>query len=140
METNEIETTSTGRHVVGIRALPKLKHQLSTEASEIGVTLSEYCESILANRHTENPELERLRNKVGEQQRELESLNAALAIEPEPVQVPGILTDQRLLFLFEKLKSKPDKVENAYGDDFAVTYNTPQDVLIAIIYSTQLKP
>lgn len=139
METNETETISTGRHVVGIRALPKLKHELSTESSEIGVTLSEYCESILANRHTENPELEQLRNKVAEQQSEIESLNAALAIKPEPVQAPAILSDERLLFLFDKLKGKSDKVENAYGDDFAITYNTPQDVLIAIIYSSQLK-
>jgi hypothetical protein len=138
MESNTIESNSTGRHVVGVRALPKLKQELANEAADVGLTLSEYCESILANRHAEGPEMERLRNKVAEQQREIEKLNASLLIKPEPVQAAPILSDQRLLYLYEKLKGKPDKVENAYGDDFAITYNTPQDVLIAIIYSTQL--
>ena len=48
------------------------------------------------------------------------------------------LKDERLLYLFENLEGTTDRIKDAYGKDFDVTYNSPMDVLRTLIYGTKL--
>ncbi|MBK8659612.1 MAG: hypothetical protein IPN22_12260 [Bacteroidetes bacterium] len=50
----------------------------------------------------------------------------------------AIYSDKRLLYLFDHLKGKKDTVENAYGENFAITYQKPEHIIQALIYSTKL--
>lgn len=50
----------------------------------------------------------------------------------------AIYSDQRLIYLYENVKGKKDIVENAYGDNFEITYDTPVQVLLALIYSSKI--
>jgi DNA-binding transcriptional MerR regulator len=156
MEDNEVpddgQEQSSAKVVTGVRMSPGLKDELIEEASYAGLSVSEYSEVILLNRHKESPEVERLAKKVSEQQQEIERLKAEgsgqaeLKTENEQLkkQIEGlnnqlsIYSDQRLLYLFEHLKGKTDTVENAYGKDFKITYESAREVLTAIIYNTKL--
>lgn len=68
-------------------------------------------------------------------QKELTDLNELVAKLSSEC---SIFSDNRLHYLYEQVMGRKDKVENAYGDDFEIIYNSPQDVLIAIIYSCEL--
>ncbi len=158
---------SSAKVVTGIRMTPNLKDELITESSEAGLSVSEYGEVILMNRNKESPEMERLAKKITEQEREInrlsklsaeqsqevEKLKAQTGKQTEQYQLEsaqlrkkiedqnnqlGIYRDERLLYLFDKLKGQSDTVENAYGDDFQITYNSPVEVLKGIIYNTKL--
>ncbi len=163
---------SSAKVVTGIRMTPNLKDELITESSEAGLSVSEYGEVILMNRHKVSPEAERLAQKVTEQQQEIarltklstdqfqevEKINAQLATANKQSELArteneqllkkigelnnqlDIYSDERLLYLFENLKGKSDTVENAYGEDFQITYNSPLEILKGIIYNTQLNP
>lgn len=150
------ENSSNARLVLGVRVSPQLKFTLTNEAESAGVSLSEYCESLLANRNAERYELEKLKadkarltsamakttsENVGliEDNERLKKEIFAKQTVPLAPQPPTILSDQRLLALFEELRGKSDTVKNAYGDDFDIVYKTPSDLLTAIIYSTKTK-
>lgn len=150
------ENINNARLVLGIRVSPQLKFALTNEAENAGVSLSEYCESRLANRYTEREELERLKvdnarltsdiakaasenfQLAADNERLKKELSAKQVVPPAP-QPPTILSDQRLLMLFEQLRGKADKVKNPYGDDFDIVYKNPGDLLTAMIYSTKTK-
>jgi hypothetical protein len=152
---NEFDDSSSSV-VVGIRTIPSLKMELNDEARQRGITLSENCVLHLANRHNIRLELEDLKLCVAEQKAEIERLTSSnanalnqvndtskkseqLAKQLELMQAqPGILNDERLLYLFDKLKGKKDVVENAFGENFEIVYETPEKVLIALIYSSKL--
>lgn len=157
MELNEIETgRSSSKPVVGVRTAPELKDILIDEAAEAGISLSEYCETILFNRHKGNGESEQLTRVLAEQKKEIEALKGQIAAseqqlkaiqaENEELQSQNetlknqltIFSDKRLLYLFHHLQGKKDTVENAYGDNFAIIYQTPMQVLQALVYSTTL--
>ncbi len=162
---------SSAKEVIGVRAIRGLKDELTHEAPGAGLSVSEYCEMILMNRHKESPEMERLAQKVAEQQQEIERLTKLSAeqlqqFEKLKTQVATtgnqqselfktenaelrkkieelnnrltIYSDERLLYLFEYLKGKNDTVENAYGDNFKITYQSTYEVLRAILYNTKL--
>lgn len=149
--------TSSAKVVTGVRTQPELKMQLTNEAGECGMSTSEYCELLLLNRHDQKTEIELLALKVKEQQQEMETLRAQLAttgvkelevLQEENAQLRKIIkeqtnqlsiySDQRLLYLFDHLKGKKDTVENAYGENFAITYQKPEHIIQALIYSTKL--
>lgn len=138
------------KNVISLRALPELKFRLNEEAIECGLTLSEYCEMLLANRHDRKDEIDQLRaeNESLELQvipsndpepdlleKENEMLKKRLALAESQLR---IFNDNRLLQLFEKVKGRKDVVENAGGENFNIVYNSPFDVLIALIYGTKL--
>ncbi len=176
MENNESpddgHEQSSAKIVIGVRGMPILKEELIYESSEVGLSVSEYAETILLNRHQESPEMERLAKKVTEKQQEVDRLTKLAAeqlqeIEKLKAQVAAtgnkqselakteneelrnkieelnnqltIYSDQRLLYLFQHLKGKKDKVENAYsGGNFDIVYDSPKAVLTALIYSSKL--
>lgn len=162
---------SSAKVVTGIRMTAALKDELIEEASYADLSVSEYGEVILLNRHKESPETERLTQKVSEQQREIERLTKltveqlqeigtlkalgaavdgkqteALKAENERLRKKieelnnqlAIYSEPRLLYLFENLKGKSDTVENAYGKNFKITYQSPHEVLTALIYNAKL--
>lgn len=165
------QDSSSAKVVTGFRLLPILKKELIEEAGWARMSVSEYGEAILLNRHKPSPELETLNKKVAEQRQEIDRLTklsteqlqeieklktgVAVASNRQSDQTKTeneqlrkqieelnnqltILDDQRLLYLFEHLKGKSDTVENAYGKDFKITYNTTREVLLALIYNTKL--
>jgi hypothetical protein len=67
--------------------------------------------------------------------KEIESLKERLAVL---VPQNDIFNDERLNYLFQQLKGKKDVVENVYGDDFPISYDSLESVLIAFIYSSKL--
>ncbi len=158
METTENETgNSSSKPVTGVRTAPALKDALIKEAAEAGISLSEYCETVLYNRLKGNGESEQLAQVVAEQKKEIERLKAQVVatggkqfevVQAENEQLRKIIkeqndqlaiySDKRLLYLFDHLKGRKDTVENAYGDNFAITYQTPEHIIQALIYSTKL--
>lgn len=151
---------STGKITTGFRCEPELKLELANEATELGIKLSEHLENTLANRHRLKAEIEQLKQTLelrdrtitevelqltGKEKLELELTNSRKETQKLKELVAkltaqnGLFNDKRLNYLFDQLKGKKDKVENAYsGGDFDITYNTPVDVLIALIYSSTL--
>jgi Fe-S cluster assembly iron-binding protein IscA len=184
---------SSSKPVTGVRTAAALKEALINEAAEAGISLSEYCETILYNRHKGNADGAQMAQVVAEQRQEIEKLEAQVAatdgkqfevtqaetkrlkelvavqqteIEQLKAQVTAggaqqlevaltenkelrkqlemqkqqlaIYSDKRLLYLYENVKGKTDTVEDAYHDNFGIRYNTPQDVLKALIYSSKL--
>ena len=115
--------------VLGVRCLSSLKDDLIREATAAGLTVSQYAETILFNRNKGFDEIAQLRQSLVASQKKVEELTRQT----------GIFRDERLLNLFERVRGREDIVKNAYGDDFRITYNTPADLLIALIYASSLK-
>lgn len=136
LKSAELET---GRQIISIRALPTLKNQLLQEAMLLGITLSQHCENLISTTLKTRQDLASLRLSETEKIKQIEDLKNELGAKPMLETKTSILTDERLLYLFEKLKGKSDSVENAYGEDFKIVYMQPSDLLTAIIYSTKLK-
>lgn len=145
----EESQTGSPKVVISTKAQPELKMRLIEEAEALGMFLSEYCELILSNRHDRETEIRRkdsenraLRAKLNESCHENELLkkeNEDLRKHIKELQEQlWILTEPRLMQLFERVKGRRDIVENARGDDFPIEYRTTIDVLIALIYTTDL--
>ena len=162
METNDtvddvIEMTN-AKVVIGIRETPAFKELFEKEAKERGMTGSEYGRMILRNRHGNKEEVERLMQLVSEQKKviddlrmqkgkdetnqlelfgsvkeellqHIESLNSQLAI----------LHDPQLHYLFDQVKFLRDTIHAPDGRLYSIQYNTPLDLLFAMIYSYKLK-
>ena len=161
MKLSDLETETAGARVnIGIRVHPELKEELNKEAAALGQTSSEYGEAILHNRHRAEAEVAQLKQEItesnkamedlnmqrlmlqGKQQdelalykKEIESLKERLAV---PVPQNAIFKDERLNYLFEQLKGKKDIVNNVYGDDFPINYDSLESVLIALLYSSKI--
>lgn len=108
------------------------------ESIGLGITLSQHCENIISTRNETQKKLEELLKSNIEKDRQIEKLTKE-AIAMQQKQLPAIFQDERLLFLFNKLKDKSDNVDNAYGENFPIIYSNTEDVLKAIIYSIKLK-
>lgn len=129
----------TGRQIISIRALPALKNHLLQEAMQLGITLSQHCENLISTTLKIKQDLSALRLSEAEKIKQIEDLKNEIAGRSIIDTNTSILTDERLLFLFQKLKGKSDSIENAYGEDFPIIYKEPGDVLRGIIYSIKLK-
>ena len=147
---------------IGIRGLPVLKGEIIREASALGQSTSEYGEAILCNRHAARAEIEQLKQVVSDRDKELEEMNTKYLVlngqfreaqeksksdiasqikAAESLSKPDdILKDERLLYLFKNLKGFVNKFLGPDGSEFSITYNSPKDVLIALIYATKLNP
>ena len=146
--------------VLGIRVPPVLKSELYQEADKIGVPVSELGLNILLNRKKDKDEIEKLKQLVSERDKKNEELNLQIMIlkgkhhdalektkRESAAQLKQLqeritgndpLKDERLLYLFENLEGTTDRIKDAYGKDFDVTYNSPMDVLRTLIYGTKL--
>ncbi len=160
METNNEEAeTSSAMVNIGVRGSARLKDEISSEASGVGQTISEYAALILYNRFKDKDELEKLKQTLAERDKTIVELNAkAVKVEKLEAEIAtyqkenvdlkklveklssenSIFQDKRLLYLYEHLKGKKERVKNGYGDDFDLLYDSPVAVLMALIYSSKL--
>lgn len=148
---------STGKITTGFRCEPQLKLELANEAIELGIKLSEHLENIVANRHKFKAELEQLNADFKKQQNDcrlketeilrLTAVNETQKKELEELKLKAGQDSKRLaLFnhpflinLFDKLKGRDDTVEAVDGKKYSFKYNSPADVVEAMIYSFKLK-
>lgn len=128
----------TGRQIISIRALPALKNHLLQEAMQLGITLSQHCENLISTTLKIKQDLAAIRLSEAEKIKEIKDLKNEIAAKSITVTGSAILSDERLLFIFSKLKGTKDRVKNAFGKDFDITYNSPEDVLKSLIYFTNL--
>ncbi len=159
MESIEEEITTNGNRKIniGVRCYSELKIKLVAEAMNLGITLSEYCENIFLNKDnilSENQnyinEIAALNQVIAEVKKayeeatskhltvlkEVKSENANLKNEVDILKDQVILfTDKQLLFLFEKIKGQKDVIDTPDGRKRTVVYNSPKDLLEAMIYS-----
>ena len=163
METIEDEITSNGNRKIniGLRCYAELKFKLTEEAQNLGISLSEYCENILLNKDTilaanqnfinemqvlnqemievlktfeetksnYQTELKKVKSENDSLKREVHELNNQVAL----------FTNKQLLFLFEKVKGQKDLIDAPDGQKYTVTYNSPKDLIEAMIYSFKYK-
>lgn len=165
---NEIAAKGNRKTMLGVRCFAELKFKLTEEAQALGITLSEHCENILLNKDAllseieeTNVLIEELRKKIQETYNESTEIKSHYKVElqkkilendrlsTENTQLKknselmkqqlALFTDKRLLFLFEKVKGQKDIIVGTDGQNWAVTYNQPKDLLEAMIYSFNYK-
>lgn len=117
---------------LSVRVSPQHKELLVQEAKQLGTTLSEHAERILLNGGAIaiNDDAERLKQENAFLAKQLQSLQSQ----------PSILNNLALLNLFEQLKGRNDEILTPDGKTLSITYNSPLDLLIAMIHSYRLKP
>ena len=148
---------ATGKISTGFRCEPELKLQLVTEANDLGIKLSEHLENTLANRHVAQLEIERLKAEIEKQKTQLLSqaneisrltgqielqkkeLNDLKTQSGQQSQQVAIFNNPFLLALFEKLKGRDDIIDASDGKQYSFKYNSPADLILAMIYSFRLK-
>ena len=145
---------------IGVRAYSELKLKLSDEAKVLGISLSEHCENILithaglleeVNKLTKSLEdLKQLNNSLESSLNEVDinRFNAKIKqLNDDNVQLNKVLmelksnqqiySDLRLQYLYNKVKGKSDNIITDNGE-LNIVYNTPKDVLLALIYSYKI--
>lgn len=108
---------------VGFKCNPELKQELVFESVQSGLTLSEFVESLCANRNsqtmggrTDHEELENLRAQISQQQ-DLVQLYEAELLGP----------------LFRKYQGKTMEIRDTDGDVEKVVIQSPADLLEVIL-------
>ena len=145
---------------IGVRAYPELKFNLIDASNALEVSLSDYCENILITHpglleevNKLNLQVEDLKLKIANQERSLASNdhlkfkskintlfeeNALLKKNIEELNLNHeIYSDSRLAYLFKEVKGQRDTIITDAGE-MNITFNTPKDVLLALIYSHSL--
>lgn len=157
----EILTNGNRKIVIGIRCYGELKFKLTEEANNLGISLSEHCENSLLNKDIFQTEKENALNEIIILEKKITELKKIGAQNSSQHQVEfeqlktennefkknivmmnaqiAVFTDKHLLDLFAKVKGKKDILETPDGQKHAVIYNHPKDLLIAMIYSFNLK-
>ncbi len=157
---NEIYENGNRKINIGVRCYSELKLKLSDEAQGLGIYLSEHCENILithAGLLEKKNELDSTIEKLEEKIRSLEATLAEIDLVSFNKKISmlaeentglknrlaelksnqQIYLDPRLAYLFNKVKGKSDTIITDKGE-MNITYNTPKDVLLALIYSYNL--
>ncbi|MBK7149037.1 MAG: hypothetical protein IPH78_09500 [Bacteroidetes bacterium] len=124
-------TDNNPKTILSVRICAREKQKLVEEAEKLGTTLSEHAERILLNADNirADDDFERLRKE-----------NAALVHTLQTIESqPSILNNLALLNLFEQLKGRNDEIITPDGQKLRITYNSPIDLLTAMIHSFKLK-
>jgi hypothetical protein len=146
---------------LGLRVHPDHKLKLSEEAGRLGISLSERAENLLLRGEIEMAEKEkaivelkilqkhireltenahRSKEKSTEAMSKLISENGSLKERTLELETQnGIFKNERLLYLFEKLKGTNYKIDLPGGRQIKIVFETPLDLLTAIIYSFNIK-
>lgn len=147
--------------MLGVRLFHELKHKLTEEAKERGITLSEYCENILALNEavstekliliqdleqsqanlllfTENMSKEKAQHKLEIVKAQMEISQLKKQVEDTKPQL-ALVNHERLLFLFNQLKGKKDSINLPDGKLREFLYEEPKDLLEAMILSFTIK-
>ncbi len=129
--TEEMPTASANKVTVGFKCRPALKKQLSSIASELGFTVSEFIEALLAD-FTDLETYIANNNPVGEKNRLLSSeLDAAQ-------KKLAFYECARLEGFFKRLKNKEFHFTDYEGNNIDVTVNGIQDVFDLMIHSFKI--
>jgi L-cysteine desulfidase len=159
--TEEIASNGNRKTMLGVRCYSELKLKLTEDAQKLGISLSEYCESILLNYDTIVNEreaalieiaavndkllqissnskllLENQKIEIKELKEEIESLKMNMKFANEQM---SLFKNKQLLSLFEIVKGKTDKIELSFGKTYSIKYDSPKDLLEAMIYSFKVK-
>lgn len=142
---------------VGVRVYPEQKCNLIDAAKAVEVSLSEYCENILVTQPGLLEEVNNLTYQLDDLKQKNANLEHSLASN-EPLKFKSkiaalseenallkksiqelksnlqIYSDPRLAYLFSKAKGQSDTIMTDNGQ-MKITFNTPKDVLLALIYS-----
>lgn len=129
---------NTTKVVLAFRVNPEIKAQLATDAEKHGLTVSEFGELLLANRGAADEAIKSLQAKLNHKEQELQQLRKGGQIKPHGLILPQTCVD-RLKFLFDQVKGTHDWVDDPYGEDYFVTYETLEDFLTALIFATKIK-
>jgi hypothetical protein len=100
---------------VGFKCHPKLKLQLSNEAKDRGLTLSEYVENLLLT----------LEENKGLNQKQLDDLKNRIAFYENDI----------LLNFYKKYRGQEIRFNTADGDSMLVKINEPKDIYTVLINS-----
>lgn len=145
---------------IGVRAYSELKLKLSDEAQGLGIYLSEHCENILITHAGLLEKVNELTSIIETLQEKNASLESSLAgidlasfnkkislITNENALLKNsiaelrsnqqIYADPRLNYLFNKVKGKGDRILTDNGE-MNIIFNSPKDVLLALLYSFTL--
>ncbi len=130
--------------VLGIRCRPDLVSQIDTRAEHLGISRSAYAETLLITSEANRSKVETLEVELSRVKRDLlraNSENAKLEAQiSEQHSKLEIFDEPRLLALFDKLKGSIDVIKSPDNESsLTVTYNSPQDVVMAMIYSFKIK-
>ncbi|MCX6200017.1 MAG: hypothetical protein NTY88_12490 [Bacteroidetes bacterium] len=127
----EMPTASANKVTVGFKCRPALKKQLSSIASELGFTVSEFVEALLAD-FTDLETYIANNNSIGEKNRvlsfELEAAQKKLAFYECPL----------LEGFFKRLKNKELHFTDYEGNSVDITFNSIQDVYQLMIRSFKI--
>lgn len=117
--------------VLSVRILPEEKQRLIEQANALGIKLSEHAENILLNAQKiqVNDETDNLKREKLELVTQVRQLTDQLTLLKNPT----------LIKLFEQVKGMKDEVTATDGKTYTITYNTPADLLLAMILSYKLK-
>jgi hypothetical protein len=145
---------------IGVRVYPEEKLNLIDAAKAVQVSLSEYCENILITQPALLEEVNNLTYQVEDLKQKNANLENSLASN-EPLKLKinintlfeenallkknieelnlnhEIYSDSRLAYLFKEVKGQRDTIITDAGE-MNITFNTPKDVLLALIYSHTL--
>lgn len=129
--------------VLGIRCQPDLVSQIDTRAELLGISRSAYAETLLVTSEANRSRIEGLEGELSKVKRDL--FRATSKIDKLEAQISEqhsmleIFDEPKLLALFDKLNGTTDVIKSPDGESIAVSYNTPKDVLMAMIYCFKLK-
>ena len=113
-----LDTTSK-KVTIGFKCNPKVKLKLATEASNLGLTLSEFVENLLLN----------LENERQSETKEVQSLKERIAFYENDI----------LLNLFRQYKGETVKFQNPDGEALNIQIKEPKDIYKVIINSYKIK-
>ncbi len=127
----EIPTASAHKVTVGFKCNPALKKKLSSIAGELGFTVSEFIEALLAD-FTDLETYITNNNQMGEKNRQLNSELEAAQKKLAFYECP------RLEAFFKRLKNKEFHFTDHEGNNIDVTVNGIQDVFNLMIHSFKI--
>lgn len=142
---------------IGVRAYAELKMKLTDESNSLGITLSEHCENILITHSSLLDKIKTLMEEVGSLKQIHTSTETSMSqfdalsfnksiyklnkenslLKKRIIELNSnlqIYSEPQLLYLFNKVKGKSDKIKTDNGE-FIIIYNSPIDVLKALIHS-----
>lgn len=157
----ENNNNSAGKIPMSLRVDPEFKVTLAEEAWKLGMKLAEYLEVILHNRvnastgnDTAKKEVEQYQNQITEISALFASGSAKIQADKEKVEkekedlivqvawlknLLAFLENPHLLYLFHQVKGKSDSVTLPDGTIYPFVYQQPSDLVLAMIYSYELK-
>ncbi len=120
---------------ISFRCSVELKDQLNREAKALGIKRSELCEQRISISYSQDSVLKDYKNENCQLRKRVDQITQELKNTPE---VKFIIETPHFIKLFDTVKGTSDTI-TIEGQAQTITYNTPYDLLKALIYSFKLK-